>query len=80
MRMILLLGLVIVLSSCESSSGERRRSRTIEREDGAHYFKSAERVDNIDKGPGYVYRLENDEVICYQRESGLWCRWKGIAQ
>ena len=76
MRTLLILSLAMILSSCEE--GERE-SRDVKHEksryEEQHYFKDAVQVDNKHLGP-MLYRIENDEAICYQHGEGIWCHWK----
>ena len=66
-----------ILISCARERPIRAEVRESDYKLGPYYFKKAEKVDNTQFGPN-MYRLENDEVICYSggSEQGLQCRWK----
>lgn len=48
---------------------------TKDKSEDEHYMKDARIVDNHSIGHR-LYRVENDEVICYDSPNGLWCKWK----
>lgn len=73
-----LLAYLFVATGCSNSDETRNRSksRAPDYTQGEHYFKNAVKVDNEQVGPK-MYRIENDEVICYVvHNGGADCQWK----
>lgn len=75
MKTIMLVAALFMVSCSSPSDGERRK-RDTPREELPHYMKDIVRVDSS-YDPGTMYRMENDEVICYMHGNDtLACHWK----
>lgn len=76
-NLILLLSVLLIAGCSESSHSSRSESREKDYTDGEFYFKKGVKVDNRSVGP-HMYRVENDEAICYVMGSdgGLQCKFK----